>query len=49
MNASSREIIVDYYFNFIIYYSNLFSGLFIFISVLLFTAVLRTVPKRSRC
>ena len=38
MNASSREIIVDYYFNFIIYYSNLFSGLFIFISVLLFTS-----------
>lgn len=38
MTATAREIIVDYYFNFILYYSNLFSGLFIFISVLLFTS-----------
>ena len=36
--ASLREIVVDYYVNFIIYYSNLFSGLLIFIAVLLFTS-----------
>jgi len=38
MTASTREIIFDFYFNFIIYYSNLFSGLLIFIAVLLFTS-----------
>ncbi|MCB0791346.1 MAG: LptF/LptG family permease [Flavobacteriales bacterium] len=38
MNASLREIVVDYYLNFVIFYSNLFSGLLIFIAVLLFTS-----------
>jgi lipopolysaccharide export system permease protein len=38
MTATRREIIVDYYLNFIIYYANLFSGLLIFIAVLLFTS-----------
>ena len=37
-SASMYEIVVDYYANFIIYYSNLFSGLLIFIAVLLFTS-----------
>ena len=37
-SASVYEIVVDYYINFIIYYSNLFSGLLIFIAVLLFTS-----------
>lgn len=37
-SASVYEIVVDYYVNFIIYYSNLFSGLLIFIAVLLFTS-----------
>lgn len=38
MKASAREIVFDFYVNFIIYYSNLFSGLLIFIAVLLFTS-----------
>lgn len=38
MSASAREIVVDYYLNFVIYYSNLFSGLLIFLAVLLFTS-----------
>ncbi|MBP8824018.1 MAG: LptF/LptG family permease [Flavobacteriales bacterium] len=37
-SASVKEIVVDYYVNFVIYYSNLFSGLLIFIAVLLFTS-----------
>lgn len=37
-SASVLEIVVDYYVNFILYYSNLFSGLLIFIAVLLFTS-----------
>jgi lipopolysaccharide export system permease protein len=37
MTASTHEIVVDYYVNFIIYYANLFSGLFIFLAVILFT------------
>ncbi|HRQ83539.1 MAG TPA: LptF/LptG family permease [Flavobacteriales bacterium] len=39
-SASLKEIVVDYYVNFILYYSNLFSGLLIFIAVLLFTSKL---------
>lgn len=35
-----REIIFDYYFNFIPYYMNMFSPLFIFISVIFFTSKL---------
>lgn len=37
-SASLHEIVVDYYLNFVLYYSNLFSGLLIFIAVLLFTS-----------
>jgi len=36
--APLKEIIVDYYFNFIPYYMNMFSPLFIFISVIFFTS-----------
>jgi len=35
-----REIIFDYYLNFIPYYMNMFSSLFIFISVIFFTSKL---------
>lgn len=35
-----REIIFDYYFNFVPYYMNMFSPLFIFISVIFFTSKL---------
>lgn len=38
MTATTEEIIFDFYVNFIIYYSNLFSGLLIFLAVLLFTS-----------
>ena len=38
MKATTQEIVLEYYVNFIIYYSNLFSGLLIFIAVLLFTS-----------
>jgi lipopolysaccharide export system permease protein len=36
--ASTREIILDYYVNFVVFYANRFSGLFIFLAVLLFTS-----------
>ena len=39
-NAPWKEIILDYYLNFIPYYSNLFSPLFVFISVIFFTSKL---------
>ncbi len=39
-NAPLRAIIVDYYFNFIPYYMNMFSSLFVFISVIFFTSKL---------
>lgn len=38
MKATTGEIIFNYYLNFVIYYSNLFSGLIIFLAVLLFTS-----------
>ncbi len=38
MKATTGEIVSQYYVNFIIYYSNLFSGLLIFLAVLLFTS-----------
>lgn len=38
MSATAKEIVLDYYVNFVIYYSNLFSGLLIFLAVLLFTS-----------
>lgn len=37
-NASLNEIIFDYYLNFIPYYANLFSALFVFIAVIFFTS-----------
>lgn len=39
-NATMHEIIFDYYVNFVPYYSNLFSQLFVFISVIFFTTKL---------
>ena len=39
-NATMKEIFVDYYLNFVPYYSNLFSQLFVFISVIFFTTKL---------
>lgn len=36
-HASAQKIIFDYYLNFIPYFSNLFSPLFVFIAVILFT------------
>lgn len=38
MEASLWVIIFDYYVNFVVYYANLFSGLFIFLAVLIFTS-----------
>ena len=38
--VSLRSIIFDYYFNFVPYYANLFSPLFVFISVIFFTSKL---------
>ncbi len=38
MKATTWEVINEYYVNFVIYYSNLFSGLLIFLAVLLFTS-----------
>jgi lipopolysaccharide export system permease protein len=40
MTATTQEIVLEYYVNFVIYYSNLFSGLLIFLAVLLFTSKL---------
>jgi len=37
-HAPLREIIFDYYLNFIPYYANLFSSMFVFISVIFFTS-----------
>lgn len=37
-SAPLKEIIVDYYLNFIPYYVNLFSAMFVFISVIFFTS-----------
>ena len=37
---STKALVIDYYLNFIIYYTNLFSALLIFIAVLFFTAKL---------
>lgn len=39
-NATLHEILFDYYLNFVPYYSNLFSQLFVFISVIFFTTKL---------
>lgn len=36
--ASTREIIVDYYLNFVVYYGNLFSSMIVFIAVIFFTS-----------
>lgn len=39
-DPGAYEILVNYYFNFVIYYSNIFSSLLIFISVIIFTSKL---------
>ena len=36
--ASAREIILDYYLNFVVYYGNLFSSMIVFIAVIFFTS-----------
>ncbi len=38
MKATFSETVTDYYLNFVIYYANLFSGLIIFLAVLIFTS-----------
>ena len=37
-HASLKEIVVNYYFNFVPYYTNLFSPLFVFLAVIFFTS-----------
>ncbi|MCF0198106.1 MAG: YjgP/YjgQ family permease [Bacteroidaceae bacterium] len=39
-NAPWQEIVFDYYLNFVPYYANMFSALFVFISVIFFTSKL---------
>lgn len=39
-NASLKAIVFDYYLNFIPYYTNLFSALFVFIAVIFFTSTM---------
>ena len=39
-NATTKQIVFDYYLNFIPYFTNLFSPLFVFISVIFFTTKL---------
>lgn len=36
--ASTKEIIVDYYLNFLVFYGNLFSSMIVFIAVIFFTS-----------
>lgn len=36
--ASAKEIIIDYYLNFIVFYGNLFSSMIVFIAVIFFTS-----------
>lgn len=38
--ASAREIILDYYLNFIVYYGNMFTSMIVFISTIFFTSML---------
>ncbi|GCD76572.1 membrane protein [Thermaurantimonas aggregans] len=38
--ASAREIIFDYYLNFIVYYGNMFTSMIVFISTIFFTSML---------
>ncbi len=38
--ASAREIVLDYYLNFIVYYGNMFSSMIVFISTIFFTSML---------
>ena len=42
--APVSAIITEYYFNFIIYYGNLFSSMIIFVSVIWFTAKMAHEP-----
>ncbi len=43
-NAPWRAIVFQYYLNFIPYYANLFSALFVFISVIFFTSKMADGP-----
>src|SRR5690606_26884611 len=36
--ASAKEIVVDYYLNFVVYYGNLFSSMIVFIATIFFTS-----------
>ena len=47
-NATVHQIIFDYYVNFVPYYSNLFSQLFVFVSVIYFTTKLAENPFKKR-
>lgn len=46
-HAPARAIIFDYYANFVPYFANLFSALFVFVAVILFTTKLQAIPKSS--
>ena len=43
-NAPLRAIVFDYYANFVPYFANLFSPLFVFIAVIFFTSKLASSP-----
>ena len=45
-DAPVKEMLFDYYLNFIPYYANLFSPLFVFIAVIFFTS--KGLVKKSR-
>ncbi len=47
--ATWYAIITEYYLNFIPYFSNLFSPLFVFISVIFFTSKLVKTQKLLQC
>ena len=46
-NAPLHGIIYDYYLNFVQYYANLFSSLFVFISVIFFTSRTKASSEKS--
>ena len=48
-NATVHQIIFDYYVNFVPYYSNLFSQLFVFVSVIYFTTKLAENSEITSC
>lgn len=46
-HAPARAIIFDYYANFVPYFANLFSALFVFVAVILSPPSWRAIPKSS--